>query len=72
MQKVSQPQSLEEQILQYFRMRNQWKSRELLKEMGTNITERTLRYELAKLREKGILNKKGKGPATYWFFVIQE
>ncbi len=66
---VSEYISIENRLLQLFERKSDWKISELLNELGGEIKVRSLRYELTKLKSRGILDTKGKGPVTYWHKV---
>ncbi|MCB1119694.1 MAG: putative DNA binding domain-containing protein [Chlamydiia bacterium] len=71
---VAQPltpplQGIEEKILQALGNNRKWKISELYPQLENEVSERSLRYELTKLKEKGLVNTIGKGPATRWYRV---
>ncbi|MCC5832727.1 MAG: putative DNA binding domain-containing protein [Chlamydiales bacterium] len=68
-QQASKPNELTERqqaILALFERREKLPFRELYRHFSEEISERTLRYELAQLKKEGLLNSKGRGPSTSW------
>lgn len=56
-------------ILSLFQPGKQISFREIFKELSGSIPERTLRYDLAILRDKKLLSSKGRGRAIVWHLV---
>jgi ATP-dependent DNA helicase RecG len=55
------------EIIQILSSVSELKPKELLDKLREHTTERTLRRDLAKLKEQGILSTRGQGPAVVWF-----
>lgn len=55
-----------EAILSLFQNQQRIPFREIHKQMISPISERMLRYELASMRNKGLLRSSGKGRSLVW------
>jgi len=56
----------EEEILRLFGPNEKLPFRKIFARLPSSLSERMLRYYLARLKAKRLLISKGKGPATYW------